>query len=40
MAKEPGRIREVVDVDLQRPRGRTDEAFGDLYERVLGLIEG
>ena len=40
MAKEPGRIRAVVDVDLSRPRARTDEAFAEYYERVLGLIEG
>lgn len=39
MASEPGRIKEVVDVDLSRPRSRTDEAFGEYYERVLGLIE-
>jgi NitT/TauT family transport system ATP-binding protein len=38
MAKEPGRIREVVDVDLPRPRARTDAAFAELYERVLRLI--
>jgi NitT/TauT family transport system ATP-binding protein len=39
MAADPGRIRTVVDVDLPRPRSRTDEAFGATYERVLGLIE-
>jgi NitT/TauT family transport system ATP-binding protein len=39
MAADPGRIRTVVDVDLPRPRTRTDEAFGAVYERVLGLIE-
>ena len=38
MAKEPGRIREVVDIDLERPRTRSDPAFGEYYERILGLI--
>lgn len=40
MAKEPGRINEVVDVDLSRPRARSDAEFGAYYERVLGLIRG
>ena len=40
MAKEPGRVREVIDVDLPRPRARSDAAFGRYYERVLGLIRG
>jgi NitT/TauT family transport system ATP-binding protein len=38
MAREPGRIREVVDVDIERPRSRSAEAFGDTYERILDLI--
>jgi NitT/TauT family transport system ATP-binding protein len=38
MAKEPGRIREVVDVDIERPRERSDDAFGDTYQRLLDLI--
>jgi NitT/TauT family transport system ATP-binding protein len=38
MAKEPGRVDEVIEVDLSRPRSRTDAAFGDYYERVLDLI--
>jgi NitT/TauT family transport system ATP-binding protein len=40
MDTEPGRIRDVVDVDLSRPRSRSDEAFGEYYERVLELIRG
>ena len=40
MGKEPGRVDEVVDVDLSRPRTRSDAAFGEYYERVLGLIRG
>jgi NitT/TauT family transport system ATP-binding protein len=38
MAKEPGRIREVVDVNVERPRERSDDAFTTTYERVLDLI--
>jgi NitT/TauT family transport system ATP-binding protein len=38
MAKEPGRIREIVDIDLDRPRDRSTQAFGEYYERLLGLI--
>ena len=39
MAKEPGRVREVVDVDVERPRARSDEDFGAYYDRILSLIE-
>ncbi|WP_265108503.1 ABC transporter ATP-binding protein [Halosolutus halophilus] len=38
MAKDPGRVREIVEIDLPRPRSRADEAFGEYYERVLDLI--
>jgi NitT/TauT family transport system ATP-binding protein len=38
MAKDPGRIREVVDVDIERPRERSDDAFGATYRRLLDLI--
>ncbi|QCJ47479.1 ABC transporter ATP-binding protein [Haloprofundus sp. MHR1] len=34
----PGTVREIVDVDLDRPRSRTDEAFVDTHERVRSLI--
>jgi len=39
MDKEPGRVKEVVDVDIDRPRERSDEAFSQYYERLLGLIQ-
>lgn len=39
MAKEPGRVNEIIDVDLSRPRSRTEPEFGEFYERVLELIE-
>jgi NitT/TauT family transport system ATP-binding protein len=38
MAKDPGRIREIVDIELERPRSRSDPDFGEYYERVLDLI--
>jgi len=38
MGKNPGSIRAVVDVDVERPRSRTDPEFGDYYERVRALI--
>ena len=38
MAKEPGRIREVIDVDVERPRERSDDGFGATYQRLLDLI--
>jgi len=34
----PGTVREVVDIDLDRPRERTDAAFADYQERILELI--
>lgn len=38
MSTEPGHVREVIEVDLPRPRSRTDAGFGEYYERVLELI--
>ncbi|MFB6127914.1 MAG: ABC transporter ATP-binding protein [Halolamina sp.] len=38
MAPSPGRVQEVVAVDLDRPRERTDEAFADRVEYIRGLI--
>ncbi|MDG5776954.1 ABC transporter ATP-binding protein [Haloarculaceae archaeon H-GB1-1] len=34
----PGTVNEIVPVDLDRPRSRTDDAFGRHQERVLDLI--
>ena len=38
MAAEPGRVREVVDVGVNRPRKRGDPAFGEHVSRVRDLI--
>ncbi|WP_318570099.1 ABC transporter ATP-binding protein [Salinigranum marinum] len=38
MAANPGRVREVVPIELDRPRTRTSPAFADDVERVRSLI--
>jgi NitT/TauT family transport system ATP-binding protein len=38
MAASPGRVREVVDVDVTRPRRRTDDGFAEHVSRIRGLI--
>ncbi|MGQ3329684.1 MULTISPECIES: ABC transporter ATP-binding protein [Halorubrum] len=38
MAAEPGRVDEIVDVDVSRPRERGDPAFGEHVARVRELI--
>ena len=38
MSSGPGSVSEIVDVDLDRPRDRTDVAFGEYQERALSLI--
>jgi NitT/TauT family transport system ATP-binding protein len=34
----PGRVREVVQVDLDRPCARTSPDFAEYAERIRGLI--
>jgi NitT/TauT family transport system ATP-binding protein len=34
----PARVCDVVDVDLARPRDRTDDEFAEYHERILSLI--
>ena len=38
MEPSPGRVQEIVDVDLDRPRERTDQEFAEQVEYVRGLI--
>jgi NitT/TauT family transport system ATP-binding protein len=38
LGTEPGTVREIVDIDLTRPRSITDESFVALKERVRTLI--
>ena len=39
LSPRPGRVVETIDVDLPRPRARTDLAVVELRERALGAIE-
>jgi NitT/TauT family transport system ATP-binding protein len=38
MEANPGRVREVVSVDVERPRTRTAPTFAEYVERIRGLI--
>lgn len=38
MAANPGRVREIVSVDIDRPRERTESEFAAYVERIRGLI--
>lgn len=38
MGTDPGHVKEIVEVDLPRPRSRTDDGFGGYFEHILGLI--
>ena len=40
MSPKPGRIHEIIDVPLDRPRDRRSEAFEALKRRVLTSLEG
>ena len=39
MGRDPGQIREIVSIDLDRPRSRGDAAFGTYSEQIRSLIE-
>jgi NitT/TauT family transport system ATP-binding protein len=38
MAADPGRVRAVVDVDVDRPRERTDVAVTEYVDRIRRLV--
>ncbi|MXR40474.1 ATP-binding cassette domain-containing protein [Halobaculum sp. WSA2] len=38
MATDPGRVREIVEIETERPRSRSDTSFGEYYERIMKLI--
>jgi len=39
MKAKPGEIRDVIDIDIPRPRDETSDAFGDLRRELLSLLE-
>jgi len=39
MSARPGRILEMIDVDMERPRDRAHPAYGQLAERILSILE-
>lgn len=40
LSSSPGRIREELEIELERPRKRTDEAFAAYQDRLMDLIDG
>lgn len=38
LSGSPGTVAEVVDIELDRPRERTDESFVEIEERLRGLV--
>jgi NitT/TauT family transport system ATP-binding protein len=38
MTSRPGRIKEMVDVDLPRPRNRTSTSANNLRNRLLNML--
>jgi ABC-type nitrate/sulfonate/bicarbonate transport system ATPase subunit len=39
MTARPGSVREILSVDMARPRRRSDAAFGKLAEDILQRLE-
>lgn len=39
MSARPGTILEIIDVDLERPRHRGDQGYGELADRILAILE-
>jgi len=39
MSARPGRILDVIDVDMERPRLRAHPSYGPLAERILAILE-
>ena len=40
LSAKPGRVQEILDVKLERPRDRMSPQFLEMRERVLGLLGG
>jgi len=39
MSARPGRILEIMDVDMERPRDRANPSYGRMAERILSILE-
>jgi ABC-type nitrate/sulfonate/bicarbonate transport system ATPase subunit len=39
MSARPGKIIEIIDVDMERPRDRAHTNYGKLAERILSILE-
>lgn len=39
MTADPGDIKEIIDVDIPRPRDRANPAYGILSARILDMLE-
>lgn len=39
MSARPGRILDIIDVNMERPRHRSDPSYGELADRILSILE-
>ena len=39
MSKRPGQVREIIPVDMPRPRDRAIPRYGQLYAKILGMLD-
>jgi ABC-type nitrate/sulfonate/bicarbonate transport system ATPase subunit len=39
MSARPGRILEIIDIDMDRPRDRAHPSYGRLAEKILRMLE-
>lgn len=39
MTKRPGKIKEIIEVDMPRPRDRADVRYGNMANRILKMLE-
>ena len=39
MSARPGQVKEIIDVDMPRPRTRSNPRYGQLSEHILDMLE-